>query len=37
MVSKSGRTWSPAELMERTELVLDRRFADVLRTEAIAL
>jgi nicotinamidase-related amidase len=37
MVSKSGRTWSPAELMERTELVLDGRFADVLRTEAIAL
>ena len=36
MVSKSGRTWSPAELMERTELVLQGRFADVLRTEAIA-
>ncbi|MEJ0036765.1 MAG: isochorismatase family protein [Gammaproteobacteria bacterium] len=36
MVSKSGRTFSPAELMERTELVLQGRFADVLRTEAIA-
>jgi nicotinamidase-related amidase len=36
MVSKSGRTFSPAELMERTELVLHGRFADVLRTEAIA-
>jgi nicotinamidase-related amidase len=37
MVSQSGRTWSPAELMERTELVLHGRFAQVLRTEAIAL
>ena len=36
MVSKSGRTFSPAELMERTELVLQGRFAEVLRTEAIA-
>jgi hypothetical protein len=36
MVSKSGRTWSPAELMERTDLVLHGRFADVVRTEAIA-
>jgi nicotinamidase-related amidase len=36
MVSKSGRTFSPAELMERTELVLAGRFADVVRTEAIA-
>ena len=36
MVSKSGRTWSPAELMERTELVLHGRFADVVQTEAIA-
>jgi len=37
MVSKSGRTFTPAELMERTELVLHGRFAEVLRTEAIAL
>jgi nicotinamidase-related amidase len=36
MVSKSDRTFSPAELMERTELVLHGRFADVLRTDAIA-
>jgi len=36
MVAKSGRTWSPADLMERTELVLHGRFADVVRTEAIA-
>ena len=37
MVSKSGRTFSPADLMERTELVLAGRFANVLRTDAIAL
>jgi nicotinamidase-related amidase len=36
MVSKSGRTFSPADLMERTELVLHGRFADVVRTEAVA-
>jgi nicotinamidase-related amidase len=36
MVSKSGRTFSPAELMERTELVLQGRFADVVRAETIA-
>ena len=36
MVSKSGRLWSVSDLMERTELVLHGRFADVLRTEAIA-
>jgi nicotinamidase-related amidase len=36
MVSRSGRTFSPAELMERTELVLNGRFADVRLTEAIA-
>jgi nicotinamidase-related amidase len=36
MVSKSGRTFSPADLMERTELVLNGRFADVVRTEAVA-
>ena len=37
MVSKSGRTFSPAELMERTELVLAGRFANVLHTDAITL
>lgn len=36
MVSKSGRTFSPADLMERTELVLNARFADVVRTEAVS-
>ena len=36
MVSKSGRVFSPADLMERTELVLAGRFADVVRTEAVA-
>lgn len=37
MVSRSGRTFSPAELMERTELVLADRFAHVTRAEAIQL
>jgi nicotinamidase-related amidase len=37
MVSKSGRTFLPADLMERTELVLNGRFATVLNTEAIAM
>ena len=36
MVSKSGRAFTPAELMERTELVLHGRFAAVVRTEAVA-
>jgi nicotinamidase-related amidase len=36
MMSKSGRIFSAAELMERTELVLAGRFANVLRTDAIA-
>ena len=37
MVSKSGRTFSPEELMERTELVLAGRFANVLKADAIAV
>jgi nicotinamidase-related amidase len=37
MVSKSGRTFLPAELMERTELVLNGRFATVLNADAIAM
>jgi nicotinamidase-related amidase len=37
MVSKSGRTFLPAELMERTELVLNGRFATVLSTDAVAM
>jgi nicotinamidase-related amidase len=37
MVSKSGRTFLPADLMERTELVLNGRFATVLNTDAIAM
>jgi nicotinamidase-related amidase len=37
MVSRSGRTFLPAELMERTELVLHGRFATVTSADAIAL
>jgi nicotinamidase-related amidase len=37
MVSRSGRTFSPDELMERTELVLAGRFANVLRADAIVV
>jgi nicotinamidase-related amidase len=37
MVSRSGRTFSPAELMERTELVLNGRFATVLSADAVAI
>jgi len=37
MVSSSGRTFTPADLMERTELVLNGRFATVLRTDAVTL
>jgi nicotinamidase-related amidase len=33
MVSRCGREFSPAEIRERTELVLDGRFARVVRTE----
>ncbi|MGH8178229.1 MAG: cysteine hydrolase family protein [Steroidobacter sp.] len=35
MVSGSGRSYTPAEIMERTELVLAGRFAEVLRVEAL--
>jgi len=35
MVAESGRTYSPAELKERTELVLTGRFADVVLAEAV--
>ena len=37
MVAKSGRTYSPAELRDRTELVLQDRFADVVAASAVAL
>ena len=37
MVAKSGRTYSPAEIMERTELVLQDRFAKVVSAEAVAV
>jgi nicotinamidase-related amidase len=37
MVARSGRTYSPAELKERTELVLTDRFAKVVATEAVAI
>lgn len=37
MVAKSGRTYSAAELKERTELVLADRFAQVVQTEAVAV
>jgi hypothetical protein len=29
MTDRHGRTWSPAELQARTELVLDGRFARI--------
>jgi hypothetical protein len=37
MVSGSGRTLSAAEIRERTEIVLEGRFAKVLRADAVAL
>ncbi|MEP7242362.1 MAG: isochorismatase family protein [Gammaproteobacteria bacterium] len=37
MVAKSGRTYSAADIMERTELVLADRFAKVVNAEAVAL
>jgi len=37
MTAGSGRTYTAQEIMERTELVLAERFADVLPAEAIAL
>jgi len=37
MVAKSGRTYSAAEIRDRTELVLTDRFANVVNAEAVAL
>lgn len=37
MVAKSGREYSAAEIMERTALVLDGRFASVVGSDAVAL
>jgi nicotinamidase-related amidase len=37
ITSRSGRTYTAAEISDRTELVLAGRFADVLRAEAVAL
>ena len=37
MVSGSGRTLSAAEIRERTEIVLEGRFAKVLRADAVAM
>jgi nicotinamidase-related amidase len=37
MVTDSGRVYTPADIRERTELVLAGRFADVARAEAVHL
>jgi nicotinamidase-related amidase len=37
MTTRSGRSVSPAELREHTELVLAGRFAEVVRAEAVSL
>jgi len=37
MVAKSGRSYSAAEIMERTELVLQDRFAKVLSAESVSI
>jgi nicotinamidase-related amidase len=37
MVSRSGRTFTPAEIRERTELVLAGRFAEVCTASAVTL
>jgi hypothetical protein len=37
MVTESGRTYTPQDIMERTELVLAGRFADVKRVESLQL
>jgi nicotinamidase-related amidase len=37
MVTDSGRVYTPADIRERTELVLAGRFADVVRVEAVRL
>jgi nicotinamidase-related amidase len=37
MVARSGRSFSVAEIRERTELVLSDRFAKVVATEAVAI
>jgi nicotinamidase-related amidase len=37
MVTESGRTYTPQDIMERTELVLAGRFADVKRVGSLQL
>ena len=37
MVTESGRIYTPQDIMERTELVLAGRFADVKRVETLQL
>jgi nicotinamidase-related amidase len=37
MVTESGRIYTPQDIMERTELVLAGRFADVKRVESVQL
>lgn len=37
MVSDSGRKYTPPEIRERTALVLNGRFADVVRTDSVQL
>ena len=37
MVSQSGRTFSPAEIMERTAMVLHNRFAQVVQAESVVM
>jgi nicotinamidase-related amidase len=37
MVAKSGRTYSAADIMERTALVLQDRFANVVNADAVAI
>ncbi len=37
MVSQSGRTFTPAEIAERTALVLHNRFAQVVQSDAVAM
>jgi hypothetical protein len=37
MVTESGRIYTPQDIMERTELVLAGRFAEVKRVESLQL
>ena len=37
MVTESGRVYTPQDIMERTELVLAGRFAEVKRVETLQL